>query len=127
MPSEAEASHQLLRAGSARNLISFDFAQDRLMKTYYVYIITNKWNTTLYIGMTNDLQKRMYEHKQKFVEGFSKKYNLNKLLYFEETSDVRIAIEREKQLKKWRRNKKIALIKKMNPKFEDLSEEWFGK
>jgi putative endonuclease len=81
--------------------------------------------TYLYIGMTNDLQKRMYEHKQRFVEGFSKKYNINKLLYFEETNDVHIAIEREKQLKKWRRSKKIALIKEMNPKFEDLSKEWF--
>ncbi len=97
------------------------------MKTYYVYIITNKWNTTLYIGMTNDLQKRMYEHKQKFVEGFSKKYNLNKLLYFEETNNVRVAIEREKQLKKWRRDKKLTLIKRINPKYDDLCKEWFGE
>ena len=95
------------------------------MKTYYVYIITNKWNTTLYIGVTNDLGRRMYEHKQGFVEGFSRKYNLRKLLYFEETDDVQAAIEREKQLKKWRRDKKIVLIKKVNPQFEDLSTEWF--
>ncbi|MBI4681116.1 MAG: GIY-YIG nuclease family protein [Nitrospirae bacterium] len=95
------------------------------MKTYYVYIITNKWNTTLYIGVTNDLGRRMYEHKQGLVEGFSKKYNLRKLLYFEETDDVQAAIEREKQLKKWRRDKKIVLIKKVNPQFEDLSTEWF--
>ena len=95
------------------------------MKTYYVYIITNKWNTTLYIGVTNDLGRRMYEHKQGLVEGFSRKYNLRKLLYFEETDDVQAAIEREKQLKKWRRDKKIVLIKKVNPQFEDLSTEWF--
>lgn len=95
------------------------------MKTYYAYIITNKWNTTLYIGMTNDLVRRMYEHKQRLIEGFSKKYNLSKLLYFEETNEVNAAIEREKQLKKWRRDKKIALIKKMNPQFKDLSEGWF--
>ena len=84
-----------------------------------------KWNTTLYIGVTNDLGRRMYEHKQGLVEGFSKKYNLRKLLYFEETDDVQAAIEREKQLKKWRRDKKIVLIKKVNPQFEDLSTEWF--
>ena len=77
--------------------------------------------------MTNDLQKRMYEHKQKIVEGFSKKYNLNKLLYFEETNNVRVAIEREKQLKKWRRDKKLTLIKRINPKYDDLSKEWFGE
>ncbi len=67
----------------------------------------------------------MYEHKQRLVEGFSKKYNLSKLLYFEETNEVNAAIEREKQLKKWRRDKKIASIKIMNPQFEDLSKEWF--
>lgn len=95
------------------------------MKIYYVYIITNKWNTTLYIGVTNDLVRRIYEHKQGLIEGFSKKYNLCKLLYFEETNDVRTAIEREKQLKKWRRDKKVSLIKKMNPRFEDLSKDLF--
>lgn len=75
--------------------------------------------------MTNDLGRRMYEHKQRLMEGFSKRYNLSKLLYFEESYDVHAAIEREKQLKKWRRDKKIALIKKMNPQFEDLSKKWF--
>ena len=78
----------------------------------------------LYIGVTNDLQRRIFEHKHKLVKGFSKKYNIHRLVYYEETSDVLIAIEREKQLKRWRREKKIALIEKVNPKFEDYSEGW---
>jgi putative endonuclease len=68
------------------------------MKQYYVYILTNKSNRVLYIGVTNDLERRMYEHKNKMVNGFTKKYNLNKLVYFETTTDVRSALEREKQL-----------------------------
>jgi putative endonuclease len=69
-----------------------------MMKQYYVYILTNKSNRVLYIGVTNDLERRMYEHKNKMVNGFTKKYNLNKLVYFETTTDVRSALEREKQL-----------------------------
>jgi len=91
------------------------------MKSYYVYIITNKKNGVLYIGVTNDIERRIYEHKNKLVEGFSSKYNLNKLVYFEETSDIRTALEREKRLKKWNRDWKIRLIKEKNPNWEDLS------
>lgn len=94
------------------------------MKSYYVYIISNKTNSTLYIGITSNLEKRLFEHKNKLVDGFSKKYNLNKLLYYEQGSEVISAIEREKQIKRWRREKKIELIKKMNPKFKDLSTDW---
>ena len=87
---------------------------------YYVYILTNKNNTTLYIGVTNNLKRRIYEHKNKLVDGFSKKYNLSKLIYFETTTDSYSAISREKQLKGWTRLKKLDLIKSQNPEFEDL-------
>ena len=91
---------------------------------YYVYMLSNWNNKVLYIGVTNNLQKRVYEHKHHLVEGFTDKYNVTKLVYFEETSDVHAAIEREKQLKKWRREKKNQLIESMNPHWNDLSEGW---
>ena len=87
---------------------------------YYVYIITNSTNTTLYIGVTNNLPRRIYEHKNKLVDGFTKKYNINKLIYFEQTNDITQAIAREKQLKHWNRNKKDNLIKSINPNLIDL-------
>ncbi|MEI7621196.1 MAG: GIY-YIG nuclease family protein [Candidatus Moraniibacteriota bacterium] len=89
------------------------------MKKYYVYILTNK-SGTLYIGVTGNLQRRIWEHKNKVVEGFTKKYNIDKLIYFEQTENVMSALEREKQLKKWKRQKKEVLISKANPKWEDL-------
>ena len=90
------------------------------MNNYYVYIITNKFNTTLYIGVTNDLVRRIYEHKNKLVEGFSAKYNLDKLIYYEHTNDIESAISREKQLKNYSRAKKEKLIDKFNPQKIDL-------
>ena len=89
---------------------------------YYVYILANKNNTTLYIGMTNDLRRRLYEHKSEQLEGFTKKYNVHKLVYYEEYSDVDYAIAREKQLKHWLRLKKNALIETLNPNWDDLAE-----
>lgn len=89
------------------------------MKEYYVYILTNK-SGTLYIGVTGNLQKRIWEHKNKVVEGFTKKYNIDKLIYFEQTENVMSALEREKQLKKWKRQKKEDLIIRINPRWEDL-------
>ena len=94
------------------------------MDSYYVYILTNHTNTTLYIGVTNDLRRRLFEHKTKVVKGFTDKYNIHKLVYFEETTDIKAAIQREMNLKKWRREWKDALRKKNNPKFEDLSAKW---
>ena len=94
------------------------------MNDYYVYILSNITNTTLYIGVTNDLKRRLYEHKNKLLPGFTEKYNVNKLVYFEKTTDVKSAIQREKNLKKWNRSWKIDLIKKFNPGFKDLSDEW---
>lgn len=91
---------------------------------YYVYIITND-SGTLYIGVTNDIARRVYEHKHKLVAGFTSKYNITQLVYFEETNDVQAAIAREKQIKGWLRNKKIALIRSVNPKWEDLSSDWY--
>lgn len=92
---------------------------------YYVYILTNKTNEVLYIGMTNDLVRRIYEHREKRIEGFTAKYNVTKLVYYEETSDVRIAIQREKTLKKWARKKKEWLISRKNPCWEDLAQGFF--
>jgi len=90
------------------------------MNEYYVYIITNYEQTTLYIGITSNLAKRIYEHKYKLVDGFSKKYNLQYLVYYEIHNDVNIAITREKLIKKWKKQWKIDLIKKVNPEFLDL-------
>ena len=87
---------------------------------YYVYILTNFSNTTLYIGVTNNLERRIYEHKNKLIDGFSSKYNLNKLVYFEEYELIEDAIKREKQLKKWKRKWKEELIEKKNPFWKDL-------
>jgi putative endonuclease len=78
----------------------------------------------MYVGMTNDLERRIYEHKNKLIEGFTEKYNVNKLVYFEETQDVYAAIAREKEIKKWRREKKNQLVNLVNPKWEDLSLKW---
>ena len=88
----------------------------------YIYIMTNFRNTTLYIGVTNNLIRRVYEHKNKMIDGFTKRYNLNKLAYYEIFNDIKTAIEREKQLKNFSRQKKIDLIKLMNPDWKDLSE-----
>jgi putative endonuclease len=94
------------------------------MKKYYVYILTGRTGT-LYVGFTNNIQRRVYEHKNKLVEGFTKKYNVDRLVYFEETSDVEAAILREKEIKGWLRRKKIDLIKSVNSTWQDLSEGWF--
>jgi len=93
------------------------------MKSYYVYILTNQKRGTLYIGVTNDLIRRMEEHKTKEVDGFTEKYNVSKLVYFESTEDVESAISREKILKHWNREWKINLIEKENPEWKDLSLE----
>lgn len=93
------------------------------MQSYYVYILASKRNGTLYIGMTNDLNRRAYEHKNNLIDGFTKKYNVHTLIYYEETGDVSAAIEREKQLKKWNRKWKIELIEKTNPVWKDLYQE----
>jgi len=89
----------------------------------YVYILTNKNNTTLYTGVTNDLKRRIYEHKEKLVKGFSKKFNLGKLVYYEVSDGMAAAIEREKQIKNYSRIKKIELIQNMNEHWKDLYEK----
>jgi len=90
---------------------------------YYIYIMTNKRNTVLYTGVTNDLKRRVYEHKEKLVEGFTKKYNITKLVYFEVFDSIENAILREKQIKGGSRQKKIDLINSMNKAWRDLYEE----
>ena len=90
------------------------------MKTYFVYILASKRNGTLYIGVTNDLLKRVYEHKNKLVDGFTSMYNVDMLVYYESTNDIHSAIIREKQMKLWKRDWKIRLIEKHNKEWEDL-------
>ena len=92
---------------------------------YYIYILTNKTNRVLYIGVTNNLPRRLYEHQNKLIDGFTKRYNLNKLVYFEEYSEIEIAIAREKQLKGWVRCKKNDLIESVNPSWNDLGADFF--
>ena len=91
--------------------------------SYYVYLLTNWNNKVIYVGVTNDLKRRLYEHKNKIIQGFTQKYNLNKLVYFEETNDINAAITREKEIKKWRRQKKDNLVNQLNPNWIDLSEQ----
>lgn len=91
-----------------------------MYKQYCVYIVTNKNNKVLYTGVTNNLQRRIFEHKQKLVEGFTKKYNVEKLVYYEVFNDVKYAITREKQIKSGSRQKKIDLVNEMNPMWCDL-------
>jgi putative endonuclease len=94
---------------------------------YYVYILANKPNGTLYIGMTNDLQRRIFEHKSGEIEGFTQKYEVKKLMYFEVFKEVNEAISREKNIKKWKRNWKIRLIEKENESWIDLSKDWYDE
>jgi putative endonuclease len=95
-------------------------------KTYWVYILSNE-SRCLYVGVTNDLVRRLAEHRQRVLPGaFTARYNLFKLVYYEEYSDARSAVTRERQIKKWSRRKKTALIRAMNPGFGDLSQGWIG-
>jgi len=94
------------------------------VKTYFVYILTNKKNGTLYIGVTNNIEGRIYEHKNKKISGFTKKYSIINLVYYEEIHNINKAIEREKQLKNWKRKWKIDLIENSNPRWLDLSARW---
>ena len=90
---------------------------------YYVYLLTNWNDQVMYVGMTNDLVRRVHEHRTHAVKGFTEKYNVNRLVYFEETSDVYAAMTREKQIKKWRREKKNALVMQANPAWRDLADD----
>ncbi len=94
------------------------------MKYYYVYMLTNYLNKVVYVGVTNDLERRIYEHKNKLVDGFSSRYNLKKLIYYEVFGDIRQAIAREKQLKGLIRKKKDELVNQANPQWRDLSIDW---
>ena len=93
------------------------------MKLYYVYILASKRNGTLYIGVTNDLIRRVYEHKNDIIDGFTKKYKVHMLVYYELANDIYNAIQREKRIKKWERKWKMELIEEMNPDWHDLYED----
>lgn len=97
------------------------------MKIYWVYIITNSLNTVLYTGMTNNLERRMYEHMHKLVVGFSARYNLNKLIYYQEFNSALEAIAAEKKIKGWKRNRKVELIESQNLYWKDLSENFYNE
>ena len=92
--------------------------------SYYVYIMTNKARV-LYVGVTNNLERRVYEHRQKLVPGFTSRYNITQLAYFEVTQDIHAALSHEKQIKGWVRQRKTALIESVNPEWLDLSVEWY--
>lgn len=94
-------------------------------RQYYVYIMANR-SRRLYTGISNDLVRRVYQHKHHLVAGFTKRYNIDRLVYYESTESVESAILREKQIKGWLRSKKIALIESMNPEWKDLSDGWYG-
>ena len=94
------------------------------MVTYYVYILSNGINGTLYIGMTNNIQRRLYEHKNNLIEGFTRQYSVHLLVHLEETNSAPAAIHREKQLKNWQRTWKAALINETNPQWRDLAEDF---
>jgi putative endonuclease len=93
---------------------------------YNVYMVASK-SRVLYVGMTNNLDRRMFEHKNAMIDGFSKQYRCHRLVYYESFDDVRTAIDREKQVKRWNREKKVFLIERMNPTWEDLAEGWFAR
>jgi len=93
------------------------------VRQYYLYIMANR-TKTIYTGVTNNLQRRVFEHKHLMTKGFAYKYKLTKLVYYEVGRDIKVAISREKQIKGWLRKKKIALIESVNPEWKDLSEEW---
>lgn len=95
------------------------------MRQYYVYILANR-TKTIYTGVTNNLQRRIFEHKHLMTKGFAYKYKLTKLVYYEVGRDIKVAISREKQIKGWLRKKKIALIESVNPEWKDLSKEWLS-
>ena len=93
------------------------------MTEHFVYILANG-KRMLYVGVTNDLQRRVYEHRQKLIDGYTRQYNIARLVYYESTPNISAAIAREKQMKGWTRDKKLALIEGSNPKWADLSEAW---
>ncbi len=93
-------------------------------KRYYVYLLTNWNDRVMCVGVTSNLERRLYEHKNKLVKGFTEKYNVNKLVYYEETPGVNVALAREKEIKKWRREKKDSLVVTANPEWKDLSKDW---
>jgi putative endonuclease len=93
-------------------------------RSYWIYILTNKRNGTLYVGVTNDLERRVWQHKTKAIEGFTKQYGLDRLIHFEQFRDVNQAIDREKEIKGWLRKRKLGLIEKDNPEWADLSSNW---
>jgi putative endonuclease len=103
------------------SLIGVEMMSDN---NYYVYIMTNH-SGTLYTGVTSNLVQRVFQHKKGMLEGFTKRYRINRLAYFEVTPSKRSAIERERQIKSWRREKKVDLIESMNPDWKDLSQDWY--
>lgn len=106
------------------NAQAFDSNKYTMIKKGYLYILASKRNGTLYVGVTSDLENRIYQHKNKTIKGFTSKHNINNLVYYEEYNNIREAIEREKFIKGKKRIFKVELIEKINPEWNDLSEDW---
>jgi putative endonuclease len=125
IPSEPERQRRqsLPRVFPREGINAKRFCLNAAMKNYRVYIMSGR-TRTLYVGITNDIERLAYEHRNKSIQGFTSKYHLDHLVYFEEYADVRDAIEQEKQIKSWRREKKVALIESLNPRWRDLSLNW---
>ncbi len=119
---EAGSGMSFCHSFEGRNPVNYTMPHSN---TYYVYLLASKRNGTLYTGVTNDLERRIFEHKNGIASKFTKKYKVYKLVYYEETDDVSYSIQREKRIKKWKRAWKIKLIEELNPNWEDLSKEWF--
>jgi putative endonuclease len=124
MTSYKRASFKRCHSPEKGNPKVLSFIMFKPTHQYFVYILASKKNGVLYIGVTNDLERRMIEHKNKFVKSFASRYNVDKLVYFEQYSNINKAIKREKRLKKWNRQWKIDLIEEENPKWIDLAEGW---
>ena len=121
IPTTRVPQSTVIQRPQPKNLV----VNESLLAQYYVYILTNH-SGTLYVGVTNDLTRRIYEHKNKFAGGFTKRYNIDRLVHYEMTEDVNAAITREKQIKGWPRKKKFNLIRSSNSRWLDLSEGWVG-
>ena len=122
-PDAAVCNHTALGSSPQTSVLTSFAMRDGFFHQYWVYILTSNTGT-LYIGMTGYIDRRITQHKMDSIEGFTKKYQIHRLVYFESYDQVQTAIGREKQLKGWRRAKKIALIEKINPRWQDLSENW---
>ncbi len=123
IPPAANTMLACTRIFFAHTTVHYQEPHTRNTMQYYIYILSSL-RRVLYVGITNNLERRIYEHRQRLLPGFTARYHVHRLVYFETTPDIQSALAREKQIKAWRRDKKVALIEIQNPKWHDLSEDW---